>query len=353
MTPDIIAAASRIMDVFMGGHTGWRERMDESGILESADWAHAVRLARAALPSKPDAVTVPFQQRVAPWMQECFGPEISADRVERGDRLLEEVFELLQSGGYDPTRVATLRDYVWGRPIGEPAQEVGGVMVTLAAYCLAFGLDMHEAGETELARILRPEVVEKIRAKQAAKAAAIGNSSPLPIAPKPDAPDRVTEGARLAEERVARNARIERWKSIIDALHFIPADQVCVEQNKLWLGDGYGDGYSYLEQVRLHEVGPGEGEAIRAAIVELPDLLKHLIRDLMSDDERCSIGWKDATTPARLLEENEALREALEWYAEQVAGCRKLSLIGDPFRRALDADGGKRARAALGGETGK
>jgi hypothetical protein len=124
-----------------------------------------------------------FQSRVAPWMQECFGPVISGDRIERGDRFLEESLELLQSGGYDRDRVTLLVDYVWNRPVGEPSQEVGGVGVTLAAYCLAFGLDMHEAFETELARILQPEIVEKIRIKQATKAAAIGNSSPLPIAP--------------------------------------------------------------------------------------------------------------------------------------------------------------------------
>lgn len=45
--------------------------------------------------------------------------------------------------------------------------------------------------------------------------------------------------------------------------------------------------------------------------------------------------------------ENERLRAALEWYAEQAAGCRKLGSIGDPFRHALDRDGGDRARAAL------
>lgn len=122
---------------------------------------------------------VPFQARVAPWMQECFGPEISADKLERGDRHLEEVLELLQSGGYPKTRVAALVEYVWSRPEGEPEQEVGGVMVTLAAYCLAHGLDMHEAGEKELARILQPEIIEKIRAKQAAKARDIP-LSPLP-----------------------------------------------------------------------------------------------------------------------------------------------------------------------------
>lgn len=42
-----------------------------------------------------------------------------------------------------------------------------------------------------------------------------------------------------------------------------------------------------------------------------------------------------------------AMREALEWYAEQVASCRKIGSAGDSFRHALDADGGKRALAAI------
>ncbi len=125
----------------------------------------------------------PFQDRVQPWMRACFGPKISADKVERGDRLLEEVFELLQAGGYDPARVLSLREYVWGREVGNPEQEAGGVMVTLAAYCLAHGLDMHDAGETELARIWTR--VDKIRAKQAAKP----KHSPLPVASSPAAAD--------------------------------------------------------------------------------------------------------------------------------------------------------------------
>ena len=122
--------------------------------------------------------TYTLQSRVAEWMQVCFGPEISADKLERGDRLLEEVFELLQSGDYPTERIQALRDYVWSRAKGEPHKEVGGVMITLAAYCLAHGLDMHDAGEDEIARITHPDVVRKIRRKQAEKPP----GSALPIA---------------------------------------------------------------------------------------------------------------------------------------------------------------------------
>lgn len=117
-----------------------------------------------------------FQNRVQPWMLACFGPAISADCLERSDRFIEEALELVQAGGYSKERAHQLVDYVFDRPQGEIAQEVGGVMVTLAAYCLAHGIDMHACGETELARIWTK--VETIRAKQAAKPT--GSALPVP-----------------------------------------------------------------------------------------------------------------------------------------------------------------------------
>ncbi|WP_396334078.1 hypothetical protein [Burkholderia anthina] len=136
-----------------------------------------------------------FQARVQPWMLACFGAEIAADRVERNHRFLEEALELVQACGCTASEAHQLVDYTFGRPIGEPAQEVGGVMVTLAALCLANGLDMHAAGETELARIWTK--VEQIRAKQAAKP----KHSPLPEAPAPaSAPVGLTSDLRAELE---------------------------------------------------------------------------------------------------------------------------------------------------------
>ncbi len=120
-----------------------------------------------------------FQGDVAGWMGKCFPPSLSSNMTERGDRLLEEVLELLQAHGYDSARVPTLVNYVFSRPVGEPAQEVGGVMVTLAAYCSVADLDMHAAGDAELARINQPEVMDKIRRKQEAKNA-LHFDNPLP-----------------------------------------------------------------------------------------------------------------------------------------------------------------------------
>jgi hypothetical protein len=117
-----------------------------------------------------------FQSRVQPWLLECFGASIAADKVERNHRFLEEALELVQACGCTREEAHQLVDYVYGRPVGEQTQEVGGVMVTLAALCLAQDMNMHDAGETELARIWKK--IGQIRAKQAAKP----RNSPLPMA---------------------------------------------------------------------------------------------------------------------------------------------------------------------------
>ena len=115
-----------------------------------------------------------FQARVDPWLLACFGEAIAREAPERNHRFLEEALELVQTCGCTQSEAHQLVEYVFGRPAGDRGQEAGGVMVTLAALCLAQGIDMHEAGEVELARIWT--CVEKIRAKQAAKP----KHSPLP-----------------------------------------------------------------------------------------------------------------------------------------------------------------------------
>lgn len=121
-------------------------------------------------------IVAEFQSHVNAWMQRCFGPVISADRRERNHRFLEEALELVQSLDCTREEAHQLVDYVFGRPVGEPRQEMGGVMVTLAALANATDLKMGRDGATELDRVNSPEIIEKIRRKQAAKP----QFSPLP-----------------------------------------------------------------------------------------------------------------------------------------------------------------------------
>jgi len=115
-----------------------------------------------------------FQEEVSGWMKECFGVKIMADKEERNYRFIEEALELVQACGMNKEYAHELIEYVYGRPIGEQDQEVGGVMVTLAALCSANGLDMEWAGERELRRVWTK--VREIREKQVKKP----HQSPLP-----------------------------------------------------------------------------------------------------------------------------------------------------------------------------
>lgn len=112
---------------------------------------------------------IDYQTTVARWVVEAFGQAIASDTVERNFRFLEEALELVQAKGCTATEAHALVDYVYGRDVGHPPQEVGGVMVTLAALCQAACIDLNEEAWRELERIDQPDVMERIRAKQAAK----------------------------------------------------------------------------------------------------------------------------------------------------------------------------------------
>lgn len=108
-----------------------------------------------------------FQRRVHEWMLRCFGATIASNRKERAFRFLEEALELVQAGECTKEEAHALVEYVYGRPVGDMPQEIGGVMVTLAAFSHAHGFDMETCGEVELERVWGK--IEEIRRKQAAK----------------------------------------------------------------------------------------------------------------------------------------------------------------------------------------
>ncbi len=185
----ITADQARAISALARTHQDEGAELTEKQFREMTSLQHQIGLTGytvAELPLGPNTVAYQltdtaqsFQSDVATWMGQCFPPSLSSNMTERGDRLLEEVLELLQSHGYDSARVPTLVNYVFARPVGEPAQEVGGVMVTLAAYCSVAGLSMQADGQAELVRINQPEVIARIRAKQEAKNA-LHFDTPLP-----------------------------------------------------------------------------------------------------------------------------------------------------------------------------
>jgi hypothetical protein len=154
--------------------------------------------------ARVDMEAARFQERVDVWLLACFGSEISRDKIERNHRFLEEALELVQSAGCTKSEAHQLVDYVYGRDIGEMSQEIGGVMNTLAAPCLAHGHDMTKAGDAELARCWTK--IEKIRAKQAAKP----KHSPLPERPSTATPPTLESIARMIETRFHDCANVAR-----------------------------------------------------------------------------------------------------------------------------------------------
>ncbi len=112
-----------------------------------------------------------FQKMCTVWARTVFGVEAMNSREERALRFIEEGIELAQACGLSRDQVTGLVEHVYDRPLGARYQEVGGVMLTLAALCSQLGFDMHRAGWAELERCL--PLMDKIREKQKRKPAAI------------------------------------------------------------------------------------------------------------------------------------------------------------------------------------
>lgn len=113
------------------------------------------------------------QARVAAWVRKVFDETVAVNAPERTLRFVEEAVELAQAVGIDARTMHRLVDYVFSRPVGEAPQEVAGSLVTLYAAASALGIDADTVFETELARIDRPEVIERVRRRQAEKREAL------------------------------------------------------------------------------------------------------------------------------------------------------------------------------------
>jgi hypothetical protein len=108
-----------------------------------------------------------LQCRCLDWAVRCFGESKACDKSQRNFRFLEEAIELVQSLGCSVNDAHRLVDYVYGRPAGDPHQEVGGALLTLMLLCEVNGMDCLIEGRVELDRV--NGCIDNIRAKQALK----------------------------------------------------------------------------------------------------------------------------------------------------------------------------------------
>lgn len=88
------------------------------------------------------------------WAVSAFGHEHCSDPKVRSLRLCEEAVELAQSLDVDKEKLHLLIDTVYSRPKGDHQQELGGVAMTFAVICHAFGTDPDRELERELDRVL-------------------------------------------------------------------------------------------------------------------------------------------------------------------------------------------------------
>jgi hypothetical protein len=115
-----------------------------------------------------------FQARVYEWMKDCFKKPDALLPEHRAFRFIEEALELVQAVGTSRAEVLRVVEYVYGRPAGQDAQEIGGVMVTLAGLATSRALILNDCADEELSRCVIN--LERIRAKDLTKP----QRSPLP-----------------------------------------------------------------------------------------------------------------------------------------------------------------------------
>lgn len=91
------------------------------------------------------------------WCARTFGKENVDNKVERARRFIEEAVELVQAAGLDAAAVTDIVSHVYSKPAGQPAQEAGGVGITLLILCERFGLSADDCERRELARVVQTD----------------------------------------------------------------------------------------------------------------------------------------------------------------------------------------------------
>lgn len=89
------------------------------------------------------------------WAVRCFSLDHIQNRALRSLRTVEESIELCQALGVPKEKVLLAVDTVYSRPVGEPEQEIGGVLLTTVIMCESMHLEADELLERELRRVLQ------------------------------------------------------------------------------------------------------------------------------------------------------------------------------------------------------
>lgn len=88
------------------------------------------------------------------WAIRAFGQEHVYNSRIRALRVAEEAVELAQACMVPKEKLIELVNIVYCRPVGDPAQELGGIYMTTHIMCARLGYDPDIVFEMELARVL-------------------------------------------------------------------------------------------------------------------------------------------------------------------------------------------------------
>lgn len=116
-----------------------------------------------------------MQEVIYQWVRRCFGGAIADNRAERSLRILEEAAELAQCAGVAKDKIDAIVEEVFSRPVGDHYQEIGGILVTVYAYCESNGMNAEGALMQETKRILNrdPEYFRKRMNEKISKGLAV------------------------------------------------------------------------------------------------------------------------------------------------------------------------------------
>lgn len=117
-----------------------------------------------------------LQTRTEKWFVDTFGRDLLApvETTDRANRFFEEALEVYQSLGAPKEAALQLLDYVYAKPAGDAAEEVGDAVFTLSLLSSNIGLDFSAAWVGSLAKAYSQQ------ARIAAKDKASDQGSPLP-----------------------------------------------------------------------------------------------------------------------------------------------------------------------------
>lgn len=93
------------------------------------------------------------QKQIEEWVTLCFGADQLNEPKVRAMRLVEEAIEFAQAVGVPVDKCHQLSEYVYGRPPGEAAQELGGVALTAIAAASSLKLQFGAALLDEVQRV--------------------------------------------------------------------------------------------------------------------------------------------------------------------------------------------------------